>query len=252
MAGDAEDRRAPRSRPRRERQRPRSDGVRRPESCSPSDSAGATAALSSKRPVPRDRARLREGPGRRAEACPARRSPSAAPWSGRRGGQNAPMAEPARHFFNCSNCPAYCCTYEHIETIRPICAVWLALRPVRKASYEKFSSRSKSVEPSESCAIARTRSSPPPASSRREDAQCTIYEARLHICRASSGTALRLLRLPDVRAQVAGREVRSVVPAGLSERGTGTRGQRMLADFHLRNLASWRAPASSSATASTS
>ena len=100
------------------------------------------------------------------------------------------MSAPRKHFFDCSNCPAYCCTYEHIEVtaadLRRLARHFGLSVPV---ATERFS---RSVEGGAK-RVLRHRQDAIFGSACRfldpEKRRCTIYEARPHICRAFPGTA---------------------------------------------------------------
>ena len=98
------------------------------------------------------------------------------------------MADPVRRQYNCSNCPAYCCSYEEIE-VRDVDLVRLARHfdlSVREAE-RRFTKPGTTTG-----RIMRHRKDEIFGSTCQflhpEERRCTIYGARPRICRAYPGT----------------------------------------------------------------
>ena len=100
------------------------------------------------------------------------------------------MSEPTHRFFNCANCPAYCCTYEHIE-VTPADLRRLA----RHFGLSVAKAREKFTKPIEGGAkrVLRHRKDRIFGNACQfldpKSRRCTIYEARPGICRDYPGTA---------------------------------------------------------------
>ncbi len=92
--------------------------------------------------------------------------------------------------FNCAKCPAYCCTYDHIEvTDRDLSRLARHFEVSEEVAEKRFT---KKVEKG-SLRILRHREDEVFGSACRflgkESRQCTIYGARPAICRKYPGTA---------------------------------------------------------------
>ena len=115
-----------------------------------------------------------------------------------------------RVYFDCTKCPAYCCSvYERVQvTKRDLnrlarhfnVSVETARRRytvLHKESGERVLKRVKDVIYPETCMFLN-----------QETRGCTIYHGRPAVCREYPARALRLLRPPPVRAQAAERPKR--------------------------------------------
>ncbi len=100
------------------------------------------------------------------------------------------MASGARVFYNCNNCPAYCCTYANIEVKKKDLA-----RLARHFGISVGKARKKYTKKGEKKGerILRHREDEHFGTACRfldpETRQCGIYEARPKICREFPGTA---------------------------------------------------------------
>lgn len=96
-----------------------------------------------------------------------------------------------KRFFNCSNCPAHCCSYEHIETTEQDIA-----RLARHFEIDLETARNRFTKPGrregKEVRIMRHQADSIFGSVcrflDRETRQCTIYDARPGVCRAYPGT----------------------------------------------------------------
>jgi len=95
-----------------------------------------------------------------------------------------------KRFFDCSNCPAHCCSYEHIETTEQDIA-----RLARHFEMEPEAARDRFTKPGrrdgKDVRIMRHQADEIFGSVcrflDRETRQCTIYDARPGVCRAYPG-----------------------------------------------------------------
>jgi Fe-S-cluster containining protein len=93
-------------------------------------------------------------------------------------------------FFNCSNCPAHCCSYEHIEVNDRDLA-----RLARHFEVDVDTARRRYTKPArrdgKDVRILRHQKDPVFGSACRfldlETRQCTIYDGRPEVCRAYPG-----------------------------------------------------------------
>jgi len=96
---------------------------------------------------------------------------------------------PARRQFDCSNCPAYCCSYDHIEvTDRDLARLARHFELDETTAERRFTKR---VEGGKLRVMRHQRDEHFGTACRfldRETRQCTIYEARPRICRTYPGT----------------------------------------------------------------
>jgi Fe-S-cluster containining protein len=96
---------------------------------------------------------------------------------------------PARRQFDCSNCPAYCCSYDHIEvTDRDLERLARHFDLDAATAERRFTKRVDGGK----LRVMRHRSDEHFGTAcrflDRETRQCTIYSARPHICRTYPGT----------------------------------------------------------------
>jgi len=95
----------------------------------------------------------------------------------------------ARPQFNCSKCPAYCCTYDHIEvTDRDLARLARKFGLSEEAAEKLFTRR---VEKGKVRILRHRKDEIFGTACRfldRETRKCTIYDARPHICRTYPGT----------------------------------------------------------------
>jgi hypothetical protein len=96
---------------------------------------------------------------------------------------------PARRQFDCNNCPAYCCSYDHIEvTDRDLTRLAKHFELEEQVAERRFTKR---VESGKLRVLRHTQDEHFGTACRflsRESRQCTIYEARPTICRTYPGT----------------------------------------------------------------
>jgi len=97
---------------------------------------------------------------------------------------------PARLQFDCNNCPAYCCSYDHIEvTDRDMARLARHFDLPLATAERRFTKR---VEGGKLRVLRHTADEHFGTACRflsRETRQCTIYDARPAICRSYPGTA---------------------------------------------------------------
>jgi len=96
---------------------------------------------------------------------------------------------PPRRQFDCNNCPAYCCTYDHIAvTDRDLARLARHFDLDEPTAERRFTKR---VEGGKQRVLRHTADEHFGTACRfldRDSRQCTIYEARPHICRTYPGT----------------------------------------------------------------
>ncbi|MCM2268600.1 MAG: YkgJ family cysteine cluster protein [Thermoanaerobaculia bacterium] len=95
----------------------------------------------------------------------------------------------ARRQFDCNNCPAYCCSYDHIEvTDRDLARLAGHFELAESVAERRFTKR---VEGGRLRVLRHTADKHFGTACRfldRETRQCTIYHARPAICRSYPGT----------------------------------------------------------------
>lgn len=96
---------------------------------------------------------------------------------------------PARRQFDCSNCPAYCCSYDHIEvTDRDLARLARHFELDEATAERRFTKR---VEGGELRVMRHMADEHFGTACRfldRDTRRCTVYEARPYICRTYPGT----------------------------------------------------------------
>jgi len=99
----------------------------------------------------------------------------------------------SRRQYNCSNCPAYCCTYDHIEvTDRDLARLAEHFGLKKKVAAKRFTKRVKGEKKGSKLRILRHVADEHFGSACRfldqETRGCTIYDARPKICREYPGS----------------------------------------------------------------